>query len=100
MKKASGDNQDEGGLTSDTLRAQLEGMNLLLKKLLDNVLILLTGSALKLLPPYGFREQEEGKPPGTGENIGSPEASNTKAALPGKVHIKDTSKDGLLWWRT
>lgn len=98
MKKASGDNQDKGGLFSDTLRAQLEGTNLLLKKQLDNVLILLAGSALKRLSPYGLREQEGGKPPWTGENAGSPEASSTKAALLGKVHKKDTSKDGLLWW--
>lgn len=87
-KKASEDGPEDGGQanvsTTDSLRAQLEGMSMLLKKL--QVLIFLTVSGLKLLPPHVFREPEEGEPAAAGENTGSPEASNTEAALPGEVH--------------
>lgn len=87
-KKASEDGPEDGGQanvsTTDSLRAQLEGMSMLLKKL--QVLIFLTVSGLKLLPPHVFRELEEGEPAAAGENTGSPEASNTEAALPGEVH--------------
>lgn len=94
-EKASEDDPEDGGQASASLRAQLEGTSLLLKKL---VLILLTGLALKCLPPHVFREQEEGEPAARGENTGSAEASSVEAALPGEVHKNNTSADGLLWW--
>lgn len=49
----------------------------------DVGLIFLTGSVPKRVPPFVFREQEESEPAPAGENAGSPEASNTKPALPG-----------------
>lgn len=51
--------------------------------------------APKHIPPYVFREQEEGEPAAAGKNASTPEASDAKTALPGKVHKSDTCKDGF-----
>lgn len=96
MEKSSEDSQDSEDQanvsTINSLMAQLEGMSLLWKTLLT-MTYQFSSLTPKHLPPYVFREQEESEPAAAGENVGSPEASNTKTALPSKVHKSDSCKD-------
>lgn len=45
----------------------------------------------KRFPPHVFREQGEDEPAAAAGNSGSPEASNTGAALPGKRFVRSTA---------
>lgn len=97
-KKASENRQDDGGQanvpTVNSLRDQLEGEPPFETATEDSVVIFHSDSAVKLLSPPVFREQEEGKPAAAGENTGDQETSNTEAALLCNVHKKNTSEDG------
>lgn len=96
MEKSSEDSresEDRANVsTINSLMAQIEGMSLLWKMLLM-MKYQFSSLALKPLPPYVFREREDNEPAAAGENVGSPEASNSKTALPSKVHKSDSFKN-------